>query len=106
LSAEMPLMDTNQPPPTPAEKAQNQQIYLDNMAQAERDHAAQRAFDDKMIFIIVGTTLLVVVLFGRWFIRLLRELAINSAAKGVRAKRAVSGKVEGLKREIVDRADK
>ncbi|MER8481167.1 hypothetical protein [Mesorhizobium sp. M1322] len=72
---------------------------------SQQQFAKQKAFDDKLVLIIAGAALLVVVLFGRWFLRLMRELFLNSAAKSVRAKRTMSGKVESLKREIVSRAD-
>ncbi|PAP94531.1 hypothetical protein [Mesorhizobium wenxiniae] len=72
---------------------------------SQQQFAAQRAFDDKLVLIIAGAALLVVIFFGRWFLRFLREMVLNSAAKSVRAKRAMSGKVESLKREIVSRAD-
>ncbi|RWK53498.1 hypothetical protein [Mesorhizobium sp.] len=102
----MPFIDySNQPPPTPAEQAKQQSIYTENVARMHREQAEQKAFDDKLMLIIAGAALLVVIFFGRWFLRFLREMVLNSAAKSVRAKRAMSGKVESLKREIVSRAD-
>ena len=68
------------------------------------------AFQETQILVAAGAVAVAVVIFfilpriPRW-LRGMREIAINSAARGVRMKRGIGKHAADIKREVVSRAD-